>query len=78
MSRTILQPGQIEAAANIPPHLHQPSRDLFTRRGERLLQLAEGHPMGDYLRLVAGPPCSAVSSTSCRRPWCRSSAPPCR
>ncbi|MDQ2512142.1 formate dehydrogenase accessory protein FdhE, partial [Pseudomonas aeruginosa] len=54
MSRTILQPGQIEAAANIPPHLHQPSRDLFTRRGERLLQLAEGHPMGDYLRLVAG------------------------
>ncbi|KPE38919.1 formate dehydrogenase accessory protein FdhE, partial [Pseudomonas aeruginosa] len=54
MSRTILQPGQIEAAANIPPHLHQPSRDLFARRGERLLQLAEGHPMGDYLRLVAG------------------------
>ncbi|WP_368768928.1 formate dehydrogenase accessory protein FdhE domain-containing protein, partial [Pseudomonas aeruginosa] len=53
MSRTILQPGQIEAAANIPPHLHQPSRDLFARRGERLLQLAEGHPMGDYLRLVA-------------------------
>ncbi len=41
MSRTILQPGQIEAAANIPPHLHQPSRDLFTRRGERLLREGE-------------------------------------
>ncbi|MFO5855222.1 formate dehydrogenase accessory protein FdhE, partial [Klebsiella pneumoniae] len=40
--------------ATLAPHLHQPSRALLPRRGERLLQLAEGHPMGDYLRLVAG------------------------
>ncbi|CAD5107653.1 formate dehydrogenase accessory protein FdhE [Zestomonas carbonaria] len=50
---TILEPGQIEAAANIPPFILLPPADLFARRAERLRQLAEGHPLGDYLRLIA-------------------------
>lgn len=53
MSGTILEPGQIEAAANIPPFILLPTPDLFARRAVRLRQLAEGHPLGDYLRLIA-------------------------
>ncbi|MCY1353958.1 Protein FdhE [compost metagenome] len=49
----ILEPGQIEAAANIPPFIQLPPRDLFARRAARLRQLAEGHPLGDYLQLIA-------------------------
>lgn len=50
---TILEPGQIEASANIPPFLNLPPHDLFARRAARLRQLAEGHPLGDYLKLLA-------------------------
>ncbi|WP_435606336.1 formate dehydrogenase accessory protein FdhE [Pseudomonas knackmussii] len=53
MPGQILEPGQIEAAANIPPFLKLPSQDLFTRRAARLRQLAEGNPLGGYLNLVA-------------------------
>jgi FdhE protein len=49
----ILEPGQIEAAANIPPFLHLPGRDLFRQRAARLRNLAEGHPLAGYLQLVA-------------------------
>ncbi|MGQ7817099.1 formate dehydrogenase accessory protein FdhE [Metapseudomonas furukawaii] len=53
MSGQILEPGQIEAAANIPPFLHLPGRDLFIRRAERLRSLAQGHPLAGYLLLIA-------------------------
>ena len=51
---TILEPGEIEAAASSPPFLHLPPHNLFTLRAERLDQLANGHPLADYLRLIAG------------------------
>ncbi|RON69325.1 formate dehydrogenase accessory protein FdhE [Pseudomonas fluorescens] len=51
---TILEPGEIEAAASSPPFLHLPPHNLFTLRAQRLEQLAEGHPLADYLRLIAG------------------------
>ena len=50
---TLLQPGQIEAAAGSIPELRLPPADLFLMRARRLEQLAEGHAMGDYLRFVA-------------------------
>ena len=50
---TILEPGQIEAAATTPPFIHLPSADVFSVRAARLEQLAEGHALGDYLRLIA-------------------------
>ncbi|MDE3737409.1 MULTISPECIES: formate dehydrogenase accessory protein FdhE [Pseudomonas] len=53
MAGQILEPGQIEAAANIPPFLHVPGRDLFMVRAERLRHLADGHPLAGYLLLVA-------------------------
>lgn len=53
MTTTLLQPGQIEAAAGSIPELRLPPADLFLERARRLEQLAEGHAMGDYLRFVA-------------------------
>lgn len=53
MSGQLLEPEQIAAAANIPPFLHLPQRDLFASRAERLRQLADGHPLGAYLLLIA-------------------------
>ncbi|MDR6711828.1 FdhE protein [Pseudomonas hunanensis] len=50
---TILEPGQIEAAATAPPFIHLPGTDVFAVRAARLEQLAEGHALGDYLRLIA-------------------------
>jgi FdhE protein len=50
---TILEPGEIEAAASSPPFLHQPPNNLFTLRALRLERLAEGNPLADYLKLVA-------------------------
>ncbi|EKT4524049.1 formate dehydrogenase accessory protein FdhE [Pseudomonas putida] len=50
---TILEPGQIEAAATAPPFLHLPSSELFQLRAERLEHLAERHALSDYLRLAA-------------------------
>lgn len=54
MAGTILEPGQIEAAASKPPFFTHPPRELFVLRAERLEKLAENHPFGDYLRLLAG------------------------
>lgn len=53
MSGTILEPGQIAAAAGKPAFLQLPPRNLFALRAERLARLAEGHALGDYLRLLA-------------------------
>lgn len=51
---SILEPGQIEAAAGSPPFLHLPPHNLFDLRAQRLEQLAVAHPLADYLRLIAG------------------------
>ncbi|MHC8381425.1 formate dehydrogenase accessory protein FdhE [Pseudomonas sp. LB3P14] len=51
---TILEPGEIEAAASSPPFLHLPPKNLFTLRALRLERLADGHPLADYLQLVTG------------------------
>ncbi|EJM60525.1 formate dehydrogenase accessory protein FdhE [Pseudomonas sp. GM48] len=51
---TILEPGEIEAAAGSPPFLYMPPHNLFSLRAQRLETLAEGHPLADYLRLIAG------------------------
>ncbi|WP_259679149.1 formate dehydrogenase accessory protein FdhE, partial [Pseudomonas vranovensis] len=51
---TLLEPGQIEAAASTPPFLYLPPKNLFALRAQRLEQLAEGNPLADYLRLLAG------------------------
>ncbi|MBL0796636.1 formate dehydrogenase accessory protein FdhE [Pseudomonas sp. B7] len=51
---TILEPGEIEAAASSPPFLHLPPHNLFMLRAQRLERLAEGHPLADYLHLIAG------------------------
>ncbi|MCM2318853.1 MAG: formate dehydrogenase accessory protein FdhE [Pseudomonas sp.] len=53
MSGTILEPGQIAAAASKPAFLQLPPRNLFALRAERLMRLAEGHALGDYLNLLA-------------------------
>jgi FdhE protein len=53
MTSTLLQPGQIEAAAGSIPELRLPPADLFLARARRLEQLAERHTLGDYLRFVA-------------------------
>ena len=53
MTTTLLQPGQIEAAAGSIPELRLPPADLFLARARRLEQLAEHHTLGDYLRFVA-------------------------
>ena len=53
MTTTLLQPGQIEAAAGSIPELRLPPADVFLTRARRLEQLAEGHAMADYLRFVA-------------------------
>lgn len=50
---TILEPGQIEAAAGDIPTLLIPPPDVFATRAARLRQLAEGHSLADYLRFVA-------------------------
>ncbi|MCU0092424.1 formate dehydrogenase accessory protein FdhE [Pseudomonas koreensis] len=51
---TILEPGEIEAAASSPPFLHLPPHNLFMLRAQRLERLTEGHPLADYLHLIAG------------------------
>jgi len=53
MTTTLLQPGEIEAAAGDIPELRLPPADLFLMRARRLEQLSEGHALGDYLRFVA-------------------------
>src|SRR5450830_149094 len=51
---TILEPGQIEASASSPPFLHLPPPTLFALRAARLERLAVGHPLAEYIGLVAG------------------------
>jgi len=51
---TILEPGQIEAAASSPPFLYLPPPNLFSLRAQRLELLAVDHPLADYLWLIAG------------------------
>jgi len=53
MTTTLLQPGQIEAAAGSIPELRLPPADLFLARAQRLEHLAENHALGDFLRFVA-------------------------
>lgn len=53
MTTTLLQPGQIEAAAGNIPELRLPPADLFLTRARRLERRAQDHVMGDYLRFVA-------------------------
>lgn len=53
MSSKIIEPGQIEASATTPPFVLLPPKDVFARRAERLVSLAEGHPLGAYLSLMA-------------------------
>lgn len=51
----ILQPDEIEALDRTAmPRVRLPRREtLFTERAARLRQLADGHAIGDYLRLMA-------------------------
>ena len=44
---TILEPGQIEASAVMPPFLHLPPANLFEVRAARLDTLAQGNALGD-------------------------------
>lgn len=55
MVQRILQPGQIEALAQRSiPRIRLPARgDVFGLRAARLRELADGHAIGDYLRLMA-------------------------
>lgn len=55
MQTRILQPGEIETLDRTSPirvRLPQPA-SLFAERAARLLQRAEGNPIGDYLRFLA-------------------------
>src|SRR5512139_2838015 len=50
---TILEPGQLEAAAGDIPRLLLPPADIFAGRAARLRQLADRNSLGDYLRFIA-------------------------
>jgi FdhE protein len=55
MVQRILERGQIETLASRSiPRVRLPDEQVFARRAARLRQLAEGHAIGDYLRLMAG------------------------
>ncbi|NCT68314.1 MAG: formate dehydrogenase accessory protein FdhE [Rhodanobacteraceae bacterium] len=54
MVQRILERGQIETlASRAIPRVRLPDGQVFARRAARLRQLAEGHAIGDYLRLMA-------------------------
>jgi len=55
MPQRVLEPGSIESASGAEiPFLRLPDRNrLFAERAARLRDIARGHPMGDYLQLVA-------------------------
>lgn len=54
MSIRIVSPGEVtQTAGTIPPLLFANLKNLYSRRAERLQQLAENHPLGDYLRFIA-------------------------
>jgi FdhE protein len=50
----ILEPGQIEAQASrsVPQIRSADRQQVFANRARRLRQLAEQHPLGEYLRLI--------------------------
>ncbi|MEG1818342.1 formate dehydrogenase accessory protein FdhE [Pseudomonas sp.] len=84
---TILEPGQIEAAATTPPFLYLPPANIFALRAARLDALAEGNALGDYLRLIAGlcrtqqslldqPPVAAPAQTERQRLCVEHGLPP--
>lgn len=50
---TLLEPGQIPQASGEPPRvLTADAKDVFAHRARRFARLAEGHPLGDYLRFM--------------------------
>lgn len=50
---TLLEPGQIPQASGEPPRvLVADAKDVFAHRARRFAQLAEDHPLGDYLRFM--------------------------
>ncbi len=50
---TLLEPGQIPQASGEPPRvLIADAKDVFAHRARRFAQLADGHPLGDYLRFM--------------------------
>jgi len=50
---TLLEPGQIPQASGDAPRVLAPdAQDVFAHRARRFAQLAEGHPLGDYLRFM--------------------------
>lgn len=53
MTTTVLQPGEIEAAATDIPELRLPPADVFLTRARRLDRLADGHAMAGYLHFAA-------------------------
>lgn len=53
MATTLLQPGQIEAAASAIPELRLPGTHLFAARARRFQQLARTSSLGDWLELLA-------------------------
>ena len=53
MTTSILQPGQIEAAAGDITRLFLPAPALFADRAKRCRQLASNHPLGGYLTFCA-------------------------
>ena len=53
MPSPVLQPGEIEAGAPLAPWLKLAGASPFADRAERLLALAEGHALADFLRFMA-------------------------
>lgn len=53
MTPSILQPGQLEAAAGDITRLYLPAPALFADRAKRCRQLASTHPLGGYLVFCA-------------------------
>lgn len=53
MATTIIEPGFIQPPSIDPPFLRQPNASgLFGERSERLLALAQGHALADFLRFM--------------------------
>ena len=50
---TLLEPGQIPQASGDAPRVLAPdARGVLAHRARRFAQLADGHPLGDYLRFM--------------------------
>ena len=50
---TLLEPGQIPQASGDTPRVLAPdAKDVFAHRARRFAHLADGHPLGDYLRFM--------------------------